>query len=103
MQQRRGASPNGRRPRPHARRASRPGRGWDPRDWPRSLAVRHLSCRLDIRYLFAGEVVRVVVGSGQRGVGRDLADLAVPAGGGTRTLGVETPTPSPGRVDQGRC
>ena len=53
-----GASPNGRRQRPHARRASRPGRGWDPRDWPRSLAVRHLSCRLDIRYLFA--MVRVL-------------------------------------------
>ena len=49
----RGASPNGRPQRPHARRASRPGRGWDPRDWPRSLALRHLSCRLYIRYLFA--------------------------------------------------
>ena len=34
-----GASPNGRRQRPHARRASRPGRGWDPRDWPRSLGL----------------------------------------------------------------
>ena len=39
----RGASPHGRRQRPHARRASRPGRGWDPRDWPCSLALRHLS------------------------------------------------------------
>ena len=48
-----GPSPNGRRQRPHARRASRPGRGWDPRDWPRSLAVWHLSCHLYIRYLFA--------------------------------------------------
>ena len=38
-----GASPHGRRQRPHAGRASRPGRGWGPRDWPRSLALRHLS------------------------------------------------------------
>ena len=45
----RGASPNGRCQRPHARRASRPGRGWGPRDWPRSLALRPLSCRLHIR------------------------------------------------------
>ena len=47
------AWPTGRRQRPHARRASRPGRGWDPRDWPRSFALRHLSNGLCIRYYFA--------------------------------------------------
>ena len=36
----RGASPHGRRQRPHARRASRPGRAWGPRDWPRFLPYR---------------------------------------------------------------
>ena len=48
-----GASPHGRRQWPHARRASRPGRGWDPRDWPCSLALRHLSNGLCIRYFYA--------------------------------------------------
>ena len=38
---------------PHARWARRPGRGWGSRDWPCSLALRHLSCRLYTRCFFA--------------------------------------------------